>query len=613
MINAVKVFFANLKLQQKLMLCFSCVSAFLFLFMGVCIRQEYASRSISDEKEKVKTVMQQASEAIDLNHSLLVRNTSRLLLDASVFEALSDLQGGQNIQYAQHYQELSERLSDYVFQMEMIDSVCLFYNDFSYGSQFGEWNNNPYGVMDRFVPTDQAFNFYPMEYTTQTQQAEVFPIAIQLQYKKGTSGDVLTYAGHTEGEPVIVFWVFIKQKYIDDLIQIQATSATDRFYLIDQTGACFTQPHSRFVSQPYSEELESFIRQLPEGTNLPFETQDDTYYVSKQESSIRGLYLVHLFTKSTVENQNTMIYSVLSLTWIIGVLIFSAMTMMVTLFLTKPFGRLRMIVQQINEGRYDHPQTFKYRDEVGLLGTQINQMYDTIQEQIQRIKQEESQKAKAEIQMYSEQINPHFLYNTLECIHFQILNEHTETASKMIESLGRYLRITLSHGQLMIPLQKEIDHVTQYMNIINSHSEQAKIQFSCCCEETLLQQPVLKLVLQPLAENAVKHGFSKDWRNYIMPPEIRIIIEVRDEFLVYEVVDNGKGIDIRKAETCMQSGYADNASHFGLQNIYQRLQSAYGKEVAVEFESVPYFRNVVRVKIPLKAETQSEPPAVMLG
>lgn len=607
MIHAVKMFLANMKLQHKLMLCFSCVTAFLFLFMGVCIRQEYSYRSITDEQEKVQTVMHQASDAIDRNHSLLVRNTSRLLLDESVFNALDDLQSGKSIQYAQHYQELNERLSDYVFQMEMIDSVCLFYNDFSYGSQYGEWSNNPYGVMDRFEPTDKAFNFYPLEYTPQTRQADVFPIAIQLQFKKGTTGNVLTYGGHIAGEPTIVLWVFVKQKYIDDLIQIQATTATDRFYLVDEAGEYLTEPYSRFIRQPYSEKLMAFIRQMPEGINQSFATQNDTYYVSKQESSIPGLYLIHLFAKSTVEDQNTMIYSVLSITWIIGVLVFSAMTLFVTLFLTKPFERLRLIIQQINEGRYDHPQLFKYRDEVGMLGTQINQMYETIQEQIQHIKQEESQKAKAEIQMYSEQINPHFLYNTLECIHFQILNEHTETASKMIESLGQYLRITLSHGQLMIPLQKEIDHVTQYMNIINSHSEEAKILFSCNCPDASLQQPVLKLILQPLTENAVKHGFSKDWHNYMLPPEIQIDIVVRDGFLVYEVVDNGKGIDIQKAQVCMQSGYAENSTHFGLQNIYQRLHSTYGPRAAVEFESIPYFRNVVRVKIPLETNHQAEP------
>lgn len=597
--NSVKVFFANLKLQHKLMLCFSLVTALLFLIMGGCIRLEYSEQSIADEKDKVPQVMQQANDTFMRTYSLLLTNTSRMLLEQNVFDALNEIRSGKNIQYAQYYQQFSERLGDFVFQLDMLDSVCFFYNGFSYGSMYGVWNDNPYGVMDRFTETGHAFNFFPVNYTEQTEQAGVFPIAIQVAFDKNLRGDSLSYSGKRDGEPLILFWVFVKQDYLENLIQIQATGATDRFYLVNADGDWLTKPQSAFIQEPYPDALETFIRETGPCMNQPYVTSSDTFYVSKMQTDVSDLYLVHVFAKSTVEDQNRIIYSILSVTWVIAVVVFSFITILVTTFLTKPFERLRLIIQEINNGSYDHPREFKYRDEVGLLGTQINQMYLTIQKQIEQIKQEESQKARAEIQMYSEQINPHFLYNTLECIHFQILSNHTETAAKMIESLGQYLRITLSHGQLMIPLEREIDHVTQYMNIINSHSEEAKIAFSCQCEPALLQHPVLKLILQPLAENAVKHGFSKDLRSYILPPEVSIQIRAEDGFLIYEVVDNGKGIDIQRAQTCISLGYEENGKHFGLHNIYQRLVSTYGETAGIEFESIPYFRNVVRVKIPL--------------
>lgn len=598
--NAVKVFFANLKLQHKMMLCFSLITALLFLVMGASIRGEYSRQRISDEKKKVEQVMDQANDAFVRNYSLLISNTSRMLLESGVFDALSDIRSGENIQYAQYYQEFSERLSDFVFQMEMLDSVCFFYNGFSYGSLYGAWSNNPYNVMDKFVESEQPIRFYPANYTEQTENAGVFPVAIQVAFERTQRGESLVYSGDRDDEPLIVFWVFIKQSYIENLLQIQATGATDRFYLVNREGDWLTPPASAFVEEPYPEELEAFIRDTEPCLNVEINTIGDTFYVSKQETDVQGIYLVHVFAKSTVEYQNQIIYSVLSLIWVFSVLAFSCLTILVTTFLTKPFEGLREIISQINNGSYDRPKVFKYRDEVGLLGTQINQMYETIQRQIEQIKEEESQKAKAEIQMYSEQINPHFLYNTLECIHFQILNEHTETAAKMIESLGQYLRITLSQGQLMIPLEREIAHVTQYMNIINSHSAEAKIAFSCHCAPEALQRPVLKLILQPLVENAVKHGFSKDLRSYILPPEISIDIQETRDFLIYEIVDNGKGIDVNRAWNCIRRSYEENGKHFGLHNIYQRLISTYGEKAAIEFETIPYFRNVVRVKIPLQ-------------
>lgn len=597
--NAVKVFFANLKLQHKMMLCFTLITALLFLVMGVCIRSEYSSQRISDEKARVEQVMEEGNDTFARNYSLLLSNTSRMLLETNVFNALSDIRTGENIQYAQYYQQFSERLSDFAFQMEMLDSVCFFYNGFSYGSLYGAWSNNPYGVMDKFEESEQAINFYPANYTDQTEKAGVFPIAIQVSFERTLRGESLSYSGKREDEPLIVFWVFVKQDYIENLLQIQATSATDRFYLANEEGDWFTPPDSAFVSEPYPETVETFIRETEPCLNKEIQTVGDTFYVSKMQTDVPGIYLIHVFAKSTVEYQNRTIYSILTVIWVISVLAFSGLTILVTTFLTKPFERLREIIRQINNGSYEQPKVFKYRDEVGLLGTQINQMYQTIQKQIEQIKEEESQKAKAEIQMYSEQINPHFLYNTLECIHFQILNEHTETAAKMIESLGQYLRITLSQGQLMIPLEREISHVTQYMNIINSHSEEAKIAFSCHCEPEALQMPVLKLILQPLVENAVKHGFSKDLRSYILPPEISIEIQQNDGFLVYEIIDNGKGIDMNHAWDCIRRSYEENGKHFGLHNIYQRLISTYGESAGIEFESIPYFRNVVRVKIPL--------------
>ena len=290
-----------------------------------------------------------------------------------------------------------------------------------------------------------------------------------------------------------------------------------------------TRPLSQKVQTPYPDEVEAFLRRTSYCMNEPFKTGGDTLYVSKASSGIEGVYLVHVFAKSTVESQNTPIYSALGAIWGCGVLAFSVITLLIAAFLTKPFETLRQIVDEINCGVYDRPRQFKYRDEAGLLGAQINQMYATIQEQIRQIKREEAEKAQAEIQMYSEQINPHFLYNTLERIHFQILNEHTEAASRMVESLGQYLRITLSHGQLLIPLEKEIAHVTQYMNIINSHAQEDKIRFACHCDSALLSRPVLKLILQPLVENAVKHGFSQDLRSYILPPEITVTVTAGDD------------------------------------------------------------------------------------
>ena len=116
---------------------------------------------------------------------------------------------------------------------------------------------------------------------------------------------------------------------------------------------------------------------------------------------------------------------------------------------------------------YETPYQTKYQDEIGQLNTAINSMYTTIQKQIQQIRENERDKYRAEIQLLSAQINPHFLYNTLECINMEILNNHKQTASSMLTNLSDFMRIGLNYGDELILLSNELLHAKSYINIMN--------------------------------------------------------------------------------------------------------------------------------------------------
>ncbi len=585
-----------MKLQYKMSLCFAGVAAILFLLMANSIRTETLYNTIEQEKEKSKDAILQAENAVSANFQMLIRNTWRILLDPQVAGAIRALQNEEVTQYAQYYQEVAERLGDYVFQMEMLDSAYLMSEEFSYGSPDSVVASNPYGIRDAEFSQQNAISFLPTGYTPQTQSAGVFPIVMSVASTSGSTGQSIIYDSGTD--PKVDLWVFVKEKYISDLLETHEIGVSDRFYMMDKSGQVFVDTGEVSAEGYYPEQLDSFIKNSPECYNFPLQTTQDTFFVSKKEMSTPGIYLVHVFTKSAVVQQCAKQDGILAVIWIGGVFGFSFLALIIAHLLTKPFDTLREVIGQINQGSYHDPVEFPHRDEVGLLGSQINQMYTTIQMQMEQIKQEESQKAKAEIQLYSEQTNPHFLYNTLECIHFQILNQNTATAAKMIESLGKYLRITLSHGNTLILLEKEIEHVTEYMNIINRHAEDVKIRFSCDCPEQLKKISVLKLILQPLVENAIKHGFPKQLNSYLLPPEITVTIEQQGEYLVYTVADNGKGIDLHRANECVQNPAYENGTHLGLRNIYQRIQATYGEKANIRFESTPYYRNAVIVELP---------------
>lgn len=222
--------------------------------------------------------------------------------------------------------------------------------------------------------------------------------------------------------------------------------------------------------------------------------------------------------------------------------------------------------------------------------------------QLERIKQEESEKYLAEIRLLTEQINPHFLYNTLDCIQSEVKRGESDTAANMIQYLAEYLRIGLSNGADLIPLSNEIRHANAYMCLMNQRFGQS-IRFMYHLPPSLSKHLIVKTILQPLVENSIKHGFGVDAPGIpISTPAIEVIIAAEEETLVININDNGSGFDTQELEQLLESSSAVQSGHVGLLNVYHRLSAYYGKDhVQFSFSSIPYYCNVISIRLPLTA------------
>ncbi|MDE7415538.1 MAG: histidine kinase [Lachnospiraceae bacterium] len=273
-------------------------------------------------------------------------------------------------------------------------------------------------------------------------------------------------------------------------------------------------------------------------------------------------------------------------------------------YITRPVNRLVEVVHQIEENRYTEKLNFSANDEIGQLGSAINTMHDTIRQQMVRIKQEEAEKYKTQIQLLTEQINPHFLYNTLECIQSEVLRGNSSTATNMIQYLAEYLRIGLSYGADLITISNELRHADVYIKLMNQRFQQSII-FLYKPSSDLNQRLIPKTILQPLVENSIRHGFGIDASGIpISVPTIEINFYAVENRLSIEVIDNGCGFDVKKVEAITLGNHpGDSSGHVGLHNIYHRLVTYYGKEnVQVAFNSIPYYRNEILISIPLSEE-----------
>lgn len=273
-------------------------------------------------------------------------------------------------------------------------------------------------------------------------------------------------------------------------------------------------------------------------------------------------------------------------------------------YITRPVNGLVEVVHQIEENRYTEKLKFTANDEISQLGSAINNMHDTIRRQMIRIKQEEAEKYKTQIQLLTEQINPHFLYNTLECIQSEVLRGNSNTATNMIQYLAEYLRIGLSYGADLITISNELRHADVYIKLMNQRFQQSII-FLYKPSPDLNQRLIPKTILQPLVENSIRHGFGIDASGIpISVPTIEISFHAVEDRLSIGVIDNGSGFDEKTVEAITSGSHtAGDKGHVGLHHIYHRLVTYYGKEnVQFSFNSIPYYRNEIIISIPLPEE-----------
>lgn len=323
------------------------------------------------------------------------------------------------------------------------------------------------------------------------------------------------------------------------------------------------------------------------------------HYVFCRQISQRDLYMVLLVTAeglmTPMSEINKGIFAL-----VIAAIVTSVFAMLaVAMNLAKPLKVLTRSVQAISDGVYSSDMVMHQTDEIGQLSRTVDSMYCTIQAQMNEIRDERQAKFNAEMRVLSEQINPHFLYNTLEYINMEVYNHHNENASTMIQSLGDFLRISLNFGKEEIAIEKELEHVCAYIAIMNQRFQQ-KIMFTINVPEEMRRCSVLKIILQPLVENSIRHGFMIDGSNaFIEIPSIRIRGSMDEAFMRLSVVDNGVGFDVEKTRKTMLEE-PTKQKHVGLNNVYHRLRLYYGEGVDIEMQSIPYYRNTVTICIPLQ-------------
>lgn len=268
----------------------------------------------------------------------------------------------------------------------------------------------------------------------------------------------------------------------------------------------------------------------------------------------------------------------------------------ITLSVTRPIKKLCEATDQVAKGDFTSQTEIEAGDEILVLTASFNHMKVQIGHLIEDVKKEQDNLRATELKLLQAQINPHFLYNTLDAIIWLAESGKDDQVVSMVTSLSEFFRTVLSKGKDFISIQEEVSHIRSYLTIqqfryqdILEYEIDVDGELSCC--------PVLKLTLQPIVENALYHGIkNKRGKGKIM------VRGCREEGLIrFQVIDNGIGLSkeqltaLRAAVKSRSKGKDDG---FGLANVDERIQMAYGLQYGLSFDSEYGVGTTVTVTLP---------------
>ncbi|MEC3607388.1 sensor histidine kinase [Bacillus glycinifermentans] len=263
--------------------------------------------------------------------------------------------------------------------------------------------------------------------------------------------------------------------------------------------------------------------------------------------------------------------------------------------MSKPILKLNSFMQKAEGGDFSTLYEEDRQDEIGLLGRSFNSLMLRIKELMSLTEKQERQKREAELRVLQAQINPHFLYNTLDTINWMARKKGAHEVTDLVQALSKLFRISLSKGRDIIPLSDEFAHVENYLKIQKARYRD-KLNYSIVPPAIEGERFILKLVLQPIVENAIYHGIKEKKG----PGHISIKGEEADGCLIIRVEDDGAGMDASALERISrQLKMRESTEGYGMINVHERILLTFGEPYGLTVESQKGAGTSVTIRLPI--------------
>ena len=355
-------------------------------------------------------------------------------------------------------------------------------------------------------------------------------------------------------------------------------------FIVDKEGGIVCSNNS--VQTEYLETVQK--RYAAGERRFSFIWDKKQYFVCGQLNGISGWRILSVIALDDIFPQIRILKERIYLFVILALVLGMIISLLLAWSVTQPLKQLSEEMGRIKSGNLDSKIESKRKDEVGILIDSYNYMIGEIKRLVNEVYEEKMAQKTAEIKALQAQINPHFLYNTLDTVNWMLLDRGEDDISDIILNLGDLMKYSISGSNNLVPLREEIKYVRSYLEIQKCRMED-RLDYSISVADNCIECKCPKLLLQPIVENAIKHGIEPLARS----GRIEIEAFLGRGGLNILIKDNGKGMEEEEIENII-SGNAN----IGLNNVMKRIKLLYGQEYGLHIQSQKNEGTEVDLSIP---------------
>ncbi|MDO4337010.1 MAG: sensor histidine kinase [Eubacteriales bacterium] len=407
-----------------------------------------------------------------------------------------------------------------------------------------------------------------------------------------------TGSGDSDG----VFFIDLNYSAISSLCDQNSIGEKGYVFILDEEGNIVYHPQQQqLYNELQTENIDMVMNAESDTVITDNGDQGKIYTLSRSEKTgwtVAACMNVGELLKNTRKAQSIYVLTAVALV-VVALWISSIITRMIT----SPLQKLRDSMAKVQEGDFETADVeVPSENEIGSLTKSFNVMTHRIEELMEQNVHEQEEKRKSELKALQSQINPHFLYNTLDSIIWMAEGKKHEEVVLMTASLARLLRQSISNEDELVPIGQEVEYARSYLTIQKMRYKD-KLEFQIDVEPSITGIKIIKLVLQPLIENAIYHGLK-----YKESKGLLLVNGYEDgENVILEVKDNGVGMDEETLEHIFERHKVNYQSNgVGVYNVQKRLQLYYGNSYGITYKSKQGTGTKATITIPKSQEDGHE-------